>query len=398
MWRLDPVRGPLVHDFNLETNNDGYREYRAPEISCTDFIPPQDVRIPTGTNIEGQLAATFWDLYDEMNDAGPYNCDINVTYTARELWDGFNAWVQNSPEGETHKPYNIEEFGQSLLGDIPNWPGPVRELFRAHLGFPGQNYSPRFHFTQNTELSGFAFFLGDVYVDAGVELTILPNTTLCFLENSKLIVNGSLVADGISTDGVIVFTGDYADQQPKSPDYTPSFYWGGITAESPTGNIDLNYVSIKYAKVGLGLLKSDTDVTLSNIAVSRCITGIEVSRSKGSTLIQNSTINNNEIGLNIEETSPAVINSKFNSNERCGIFVSYGSNPKLNNNEIIYNGLSYVGDMSTGGIVSIASNPQMYLDFNPLVPFCGTNNTIAENGTAGLISLQNSIPRSEERL
>jgi len=385
---VNKVGGWHINVFNGETLNQLNRPLYS---ECPTDLPTS--HLPAGANIEARVVGTLWDLTDASDDANQNQTDLDIFYDMRSIWDDFNFFPLVFPiVEEWHKPYNIYEFSRALLGEYWEWSVGERTLFASHGTYGGSIIGPQVHFTENTRLSGTNIFEGDAYVDAGVHLSILPGTVLCFPENSKLIVNGSLVADGISSDSTIVFMGDFADQQPNPPDYIPSFYWRGIMVESPTGNIDLNYVSVKYANTGLGLLKSETDVTLSNLTVSHCITGIEVSRSKGSTLIENSTINNNIVGLNIEEASPAILNSKLNFNERCGIFVSYGSNPKLNNNEIMYNGLSHVGDMSTGGIVSIASNPQMYIDFNPSTPFCETNNTIAENGTAGLISLQNSTP------
>jgi hypothetical protein len=100
-----------------------------------------------------------------------------------------------------------------------------------------------------------------VTVYPGVTLTIDPGVQILFANNTRLNVNGTLVAEGLQGDEILFSTANH----------TPGVWQGvwifGSSGQHSTGN-RLKYVTIEYAGGGItngaNLYASDTDITISH--------------------------------------------------------------------------------------------------------------------------------------
>ncbi len=101
----------------------------------------------------------------------------------------------------------------------------------------------------------------DLVVASGATLRIEPGTVVKVDRGRKLVVNGSLIAEGTLADPVIFtsFRDGHPDGIPAPGD------WGGIVVHRG-GQVDLRHTRIRYAVVGvLGDEGSSLSVTHSNI-------------------------------------------------------------------------------------------------------------------------------------
>lgn len=154
--------------------------------------------------------------------------------------------------------------------------------------------------------------------------TIQQGAQLFFRKGSSLIVNGSLTAQGISTNKI---TFDLFDD----PD-DPSDKWNGIVFNSGS-NGTVEYCNIKSAVTGI-----TCNSTLPNIrynTISNNLTGISVSNiGTPSTEISFNTIQNDSSkGINLYYASPKIYSNTIANNASCGIYCYY-SNPYLYGNTI----------------------------------------------------------------
>ncbi len=168
--------------------------------------------------------------------------------------------------------------------------------------------------TANTTLAvGDYLVLSDVIVNAGVTWTLSSGTTLRLVGGRKLLVNGTLQANGSPTQRVRFGSGN---------PYPAVADWPGI--EVATGGIaNLNYTRIEHATNGVYFNAGQGTITHSLIRF--CTNGVYVGAKSNPTINQGNEISNNAYGIYV--SGP-------------------GSSPSANNPQPIVNGNSLFANAS----------------------------------------------------
>ena len=174
--------------------------------------------------------------------------------------------------------------------------------------------------------------LGSITVPVGETLTIPEGVTLQFPTNSKLIVNGTLIAQG-SEISKILFTSLLTN--------IGTSYWTGIEVNGTATNLNLNYVQIENATTGIKV--TDTDILLANSLLQNNNTGIYVINGNGQ--IINNIIQNGTAGIWLSDASPSIQgNQILNHNGNylsTAIELFYQSSPVIKNNIISNNTIGF---------------------------------------------------------
>jgi tetratricopeptide (TPR) repeat protein len=222
------------------------------------------------------------------------------------------------------------------------------------------------------------FVGGNITVNSGVTLTITAGTTVLFASGKKITVIGSLQALGTGSGPTEKITFDRSGA---------SGTWNGLWIENSTANSNLNYCTVRNAA-----------------------TGIRLKNTSGTVTIDHATLTNNQIGFVSEYSSPFTIqNSTIQNNIAYGIWISSSAASgamKILSNTIASNG-TYHG-------VHLYNGADAFLGFNTITGHsqhgvsCNTNsdphmrsvspnpdygnNTIKNNGGAGVKAMNNSYP------
>jgi len=153
------------------------------------------------------------------------------------------------------------------------------------------------HITTDTTWSGVVYVSGNVTVDPGVTLTILPGTMVLFNKSTGLYVDGLLKANG-TEDSPIIFTNSTA---------TTAGFWKGIVVNDTSGGrfLYIQNATIDYPKVGLTVnyfSGGKTSSYIYNVSVSNTSSyGIYVTGYVWELNIIKSTITNSgDNGIDIE--------------------------------------------------------------------------------------------------
>jgi parallel beta-helix repeat protein len=170
--------------------------------------------------------------------------------------------------------------------------------------------------------------IGDVFVESGVTLTIEPGVVIEFFNNTILMVNGTLFANGNSTN-MITFTSNNTNPKPGD--------WVGIDFNFANSNSKISYCRIEYAHNGINIYESSPKI-VNNLIRDINRTGISAYRS--SSYIGNNTITNivygyaSNKGINlISECDVTIENNVISDVEEYGIKVT-NSNPQILSNYI----------------------------------------------------------------
>lgn len=164
--------------------------------------------------------------------------------------------------------------------------------------------------TSNTSYSGDIYIYDTLTVASGVTLTLDAGTHVYMFENALLKVNGSLVANGSSSDSV-KFIALGGGPGPGS--------WQGIYVSSEA-NSTLSYCLIENCDIGIEM-RTDSDVGMSNCSVDNCDT-YGIYNYKGYLKLVDSDISANGIcGVYGENAVDTVVNTAFDGNESYGIWI-----------------------------------------------------------------------------
>jgi FlgD Ig-like domain len=143
--------------------------------------------------------------------------------------------------------------------------------------------------TANTTLAaGDYLVLSDVIVNAGVTWTVSPGTTLRLVGGRKVLVNGTLQANGTPTQRV-----RFASGKP----YPAKNDWPGI--EVATGGIaNLSYARVEHAVNGVSFNSGGGTITHSVIRF--CDTAVYVGPNTSPTINQGNELSNNAYGVYVK--------------------------------------------------------------------------------------------------
>ena len=231
------------------------------------------------------------------------------------------------------------------------------------------------HITQDETWSGIVHVTGDVFVDAGVTLTILQGTRVLFGAHSddqhsgvavpldewitqhddptwtleyaqshtKLDVYGTLIARG-APENMIIFTSD--SQTPDGGDWSHLYIGGhGSTVE---------YCIIEYSRGGVGIATGSGDIVIvSNNTMRHNLWTAICIHSCSPTLTYNDISHSGgHQGIDIigEGSAPLVANNVI-KHCKAGIIVHPGSSPVIEDNALIDNDLGIVINPNSSPVI-----------------------------------------------
>ncbi|MBU1064791.1 right-handed parallel beta-helix repeat-containing protein [bacterium] len=202
----------------------------------------------------------------------------------------------------------------------------------------------------------YIYVSGDVTVNSGITLEIDPGVFVFFNDDTRLTINGTLIAEGTAEDP-IVFTS--YNENPASSN------WYGIRFEdsSVDASCKVKYCDIKYAQYGIYCNRANPRI--QNNSISHSNYGIYLYQSSPAHIETNTVINNSE-GIHGTSSSPTITDNLLRDNSYAGIYFSGGS-PKLYDNTI--------DDNYFGAYIISGSSPE----FGPIYTSDKGNNVITEN-------------------
>jgi|GEM_PF-3835831 len=197
----------------------------------------------------------------------------------------------------------------------------------------------------------------NVTIPQGITWGFDPGVTLTFQNNSSFTVNGTLTAQGTSTNPITFnFTSPNSSTQ------------NGIKFNSGSSG-NLNYCNVQNAYRGIGCWGSMP--TISNCTITNNTTGIYLYgiTSNTSQPVQYNTINNNtSFGIYLYNSYGWIYNNQIRNNSSAGIDCYYYSSPMLTNNIITGN---YFGiSASTYCSPSIGSNVIKSNSYGIMAGYC----------------------------
>jgi parallel beta-helix repeat protein len=203
--------------------------------------------------------------------------------------------------------------------------------------------------TQNTTISGKNYFSTNITVPSGITLTISAGSTLIFNDSAKLIVNGTLTANGGSASTPIKFNF-----------ITPSTSNGIVFNSGSSGTI--NYCKVVHAYNGI--YENSAAVNITNSAIDSCTNGIYLYGV--SPTIQSCNINYNTFaGIYLINSSPYLYNNYLINNDY-GVYCSSSSSPNF-------------GYGTTQGKNQDSANVYGVFCWNNSIPMLGNNSNGSNN-------------------
>lgn len=168
------------------------------------------------------------------------------------------------------------------------------------------------HFSATLGGSGDTLvFPEDFTIATGTTLTVMPGTTVKFAPGASLIVNGTLVAEGTSSQG-IVFCSNAESPSPGD--------WDGIVLNS--GPNSLSYCIVQDAVDGIQVRNTSTNA-IDHCTVQNCsyygIFGYNTSKSFGALTIENSQIQDNLRGIALSNARADLLSVIVTGNQYQGL-------------------------------------------------------------------------------
>ncbi len=143
--------------------------------------------------------------------------------------------------------------------------------------------------SSNSTWSGCKYIESDIIINTGVTLSIEAGTTIFFKDSKKLVVNGTLQANGTAQNKI---------------DFKPlDNYWNGIEFTNTTGNNRLNYCTISQSSIwGVKVYNSNLDI--DNSVISNCsLHGVFLSGNSNVWTYGSEIVDNDQFGVVIGENS-----------------------------------------------------------------------------------------------
>lgn len=173
--------------------------------------------------------------------------------------------------------------------------------------------------------SGNVIVQEDIIVPKGISLTIDKGTRVMFAKGRKLVVNGSLYAEGLIERPIRLTSNE---PEPKTGD------WNGIILSESSLNTRIKYCIINfYTQI---LCKSDSVQINDSVIAEASVAGIVCDGS--APVIEDNMITKNLIGIRCEKSaSPNISYNAITANLTNGIECRTSSFPKISNNVISNN-------------------------------------------------------------
>lgn len=166
---------------------------------------------------------------------------------------------------------------------------------------------------------------GDITVQANRTLTIEPGVVVTFSGNNKLIVEGTLRAEGTSANPIIFR---------QSGKYYITGWYGIVFKNKNVKDVSvLKYGNIYQARFAIYCDGGSPQISYCTITGNNA--GVHLWNSNA--IISNNTITDNiEHGLYIGSLNPTITNNLITRNVR-GIICDYAPNPNIQQNDIFSN-------------------------------------------------------------
>jgi len=224
--------------------------------------------------------------YSDLNMAWTYGGSHDNT-TADPQWVNVAGSDFGNPSATVYRDFRLQ--GTSPCIDTGDPAGlPDADGSRADMGarpYASGYYAPRTiaagHITENTLLypaAGPYHVTGNVILDAGATMTILPGTTVFFDAGTSLTVNGRLVADGTQSQ-LIRFTS------------TPgAAAWSGIQFASTMADNQISWAVLEYAATDNGMIGlSNSNLTVDHCTLAHTTDRRRIRTQNSSLIVRNST-------------------------------------------------------------------------------------------------------------
>ena len=199
---------------------------------------------------------------------------------------------------------------------------------------------------------------GNILVEPGVTLTIMPGVVVAFQETYRLEVRGALTARGTASDS-IVFT---SWPSPQNPEWWNYIWYRNSSIDTACS---LSYCRIEYATYGVHC--DSASPTISHCRIRKCYTGIYCYNA--SPEIAQSNIADNEgspygSGIYIRGGSPATFGNVIERNTYRGISVDPSGHPTsvLITADTIRENHKHGINLYYGGISAIIRSCDIYLN------------------------------------
>jgi len=223
------------------------------------------------------------------------------------------------------------------------------------IGQPGGSSISSSPVVKSGELAGNEVWSGtiiaekDVTVPKGITLTIDKGTKVRFSRDSKLIINGTLYADG-QVNSAITLTSDEPEPKPG--------IWGGVIFSETSTNSRVEYCVFEFHTQILcrsdtlhlansiiaegsvaGMVCDSSSPTLEDNLITKNGTGIHCEGSASPTISHNAITANSLDGIECRGACFATISYNVISNNlKNGIYCRSAASPEVTFNNIIHNG------------------------------------------------------------
>lgn len=219
-----------------------------------------------------------------------------------------------------------------------------------------------------TLAAGDYLVLSDIIVNAGVTWTLPSGTTLRMVGGRKLLVNGTLQANGTPTQRVRFASGN---------PYPAVGNWPGIEVATG-GTANLTYARVEHATTCVNF--NGGQGTIAHALIRFCTNGVYVAARSNPTIHQDSEISNNSYGIRVAGNStaagnpiPVVTGNRLFANATYNYHTSGFATPKPTLNATgnwwgTAVPASIVATIYTAGSTSTTVNSSGYLTSEPFPP------------------------------
>lgn len=197
--------------------------------------------------------------------------------------------------------------------------------------------------------SGTIIVESDVIVPKGSALTIDRGTKVKFAKNAKMVVDGTLFAEGQPNKSITLTSNEI---EPKPGD------WGGVIFNESSQNSKVQYCVFQFhtqiicrtdslgmsdciiAESGVaGMVFEIASPTFEDNMITKNEVGIVCDKSASPTITHNSITANLADGIECKGSAfPIISYNVINTNRKNGIYCHSGASPEISSNNISYNG------------------------------------------------------------